>query len=366
MAKDTTKWIIGIVIIAIVIIGAVLIFTPKETGTIKVGVLTPLTGPAGAYGENILAGIECAKKSINEAGGINGVPIELVVEDSKCDGKEAVTGASKLADVNNIKVIIGQACSAATIPVGNIAQSKDFILIASAASYPKVTESPNVFRVNPNDLAQSKAVAEYIRKDLNKEKVSILALNDEYGSGLVEEFKKRFPELGGKVLKIEWFTPDATDFKTQISKLEDPEIEMLFIIALPAQHPQIAKQLTELGKKWKRIAEFNFGVTPSDAVNPAMKGTIYPITVFDKTITENARFLTNCMQEKGKTTDIVTAWGFDSLYVTAKATEMCPEVTTECIRKHLVGLSFNGASGENSFTEEGEVTRISSEMVEFQ
>jgi len=363
----TSKIIIAIIIL-ILITGGIwygLTRKAKEEEVIKIGVLTPLSGPAAFYGENIIKGIKIAKQVINDAGGINGVPIELVVEDSKCDGSISLTAAIKLADMDRVTGIIGQACSAATIPVGTIAQNKGFVLIACAASNPKITESPNVFRVNPNDLAQSQSIAKYL-KDSGISKVSILALNDEYGNGLVDEFQKRFSELGGTIQKIELFGSSTTDFKTQITKLETSEFEILFIIASPAQHPLIAKQLDELGKDWRKIAEFNFGVVPEDSKNEAMKGTLYPTVTFDETATENARILKNLMEEKyAKEPDIVTAWGFDSLYVFAKAAGKCSEVNADCIRENLVGLSFNGASGSNSFTEEGEVEQLPFKIIEY-
>jgi len=366
--NKTIKIILWI-IVAIIVVGGVwygVSRKPIKEKVVKVGVLTPLSGPAAFYGENILKGVECAKKFVNNTGGINAVPIELTVEDSKCDGKTALTAAIKLSDIDKVTGIIGQACSAATIPVGAVAKDKKFVLIASAASNPKVTENPYVFRVNLNDLAQSRGIAQYISKDLKMKKISIIAMNDEYGNGLVNEFKQRFSEFGGKIQKVEWFNPDATDFRSQIAKLETSEFEILFIIANPGNHPQIAKQLKELGKDWRRIAEFNFGVVPEDATNNAMKGTLYPSAVFDATATKNAQYLQECMRTEGLEPDMVTAWGFDALYTFAKAAEKCSEVNADCVRENLIGLHFDGAAGKNSFTEDGEVTEIHWSIIEFE
>ena len=366
MAKQTRLWVTIVIIILVVIAVLLILFAQSPTGrTLKVGVLTPLAGPAAPYGENILAGVECAKEAINDAGGINGRLIELVVETSDCNGAKAVTAATKLVDVDGVIGIVGQACSAATIPVAALTEDKKFVLIASAASNPAVTESPYVFRVNPNDLAQSQGISDYlIEQSVNS--IAILALNDEYGAGLIEEFEKRFIEKGGEVVATELFSVDATDYRTQITKLEEAEFETLFIIANPTQHPQIAKQLEELGKDWDRIAEFNFGVTPAESTNEAMDGTVYPTSSFDAAANANARTLDICMQAQGKQADIVTAWGSDALDVFAEAAKKCSTISGDCVKDNLVGLQFDGASGSNRFTAQGEIEQPPFEFVVFE
>jgi len=364
--NKTTIIAIVIIVIIIVVVGIWygLSKKPAEGEPIKIGVLTPLTGPAAPYGEDILKGIKCAEKFINENSGINGIPIKLITEDSECDGATAVTAATKLVDVDGVVGIIGQACSAATIPVGGLTENKKFVLIACAASNPKVTESSYVFRVNPNDLLQGKEIARHIKETLKMESVSILVLNDEYGNGLVGEFNKRFSEFGGVIQRTEWFESNATDFRTQITKLSSSEFEILFIIAAPTQHPQIAKQLKELGKDWERIAEFNFGTVPLEA---EMMGTIYPTTVFKENLTDNAKLLKECMQKDyGEEPDILVAWGFDALHTFVEAAKKCSDINAECVKQNLIGLSFDGASGPHAFTEEGEITQPRFEFVESQ
>ena len=56
-----------------------------------------------------------AVDEINEAGGINGRMIELVVEDSKCNAQDSITAYNKLTDVEGIKIILGTSCSGAML-----------------------------------------------------------------------------------------------------------------------------------------------------------------------------------------------------------------------------------------------------------
>lgn len=56
-----------------------------EGGTLKVGVIGPLTGAGAAYGNAVANGAELAAKEINEAGGINGMNVEVKAEDDEND-----------------------------------------------------------------------------------------------------------------------------------------------------------------------------------------------------------------------------------------------------------------------------------------
>ena len=53
-----------------------------------------------------------AVDEINEAGGVNGRMLELIVEDSKCSAQDAIVAYNKLTDVDGVKIILGTSCRA--------------------------------------------------------------------------------------------------------------------------------------------------------------------------------------------------------------------------------------------------------------
>jgi ABC-type branched-subunit amino acid transport system substrate-binding protein len=77
--KNNILIIISVVII-IGIITSLIIINPKEPETIKLGVLTPLSGDGVIYGENTRNSIEMAVKEINDNGGINGKLLETIMK----------------------------------------------------------------------------------------------------------------------------------------------------------------------------------------------------------------------------------------------------------------------------------------------
>src|SRR5438105_13780727 len=72
----------------------------------KIAVTYPLSGPQGAWGQLIVPTIEIATQHVNEAGGINGHPLALVVEDSKGNPEGAVSALRKVVQVDGVQVVL--------------------------------------------------------------------------------------------------------------------------------------------------------------------------------------------------------------------------------------------------------------------
>ena len=86
------------------IIGAAVLFTAcaggeKNTETIKIGGLAPLTGSLAIYGVTTTNGVNLAIDEINKSGGILGKKVEYIALDTKGDSTEAVMAYNKLFDV---------------------------------------------------------------------------------------------------------------------------------------------------------------------------------------------------------------------------------------------------------------------------
>src|SRR3989338_5772106 len=77
--------------------------TPKETGPIKIGLITPLSGDAASLGEFIKNVTDLAVAEINANGGIDGREITVIAEDDKCNSATAVSAAQELIQAMQIK-----------------------------------------------------------------------------------------------------------------------------------------------------------------------------------------------------------------------------------------------------------------------
>ena len=90
----------------------------KDEEEIKIGIVTPLTGPVAPYGENVRDGCLLALEEINEHGGIK---LKLIIEDEDNSSRDAVNAVQKLITVDHVPVIIGPVISSgllAAAPIG--------------------------------------------------------------------------------------------------------------------------------------------------------------------------------------------------------------------------------------------------------
>lgn len=247
--SNSAKVIIGVAVIAVVVWAMAVGIKGPETdeGPIKIGFIGPLTGDAASYGESELKAVQIAVEEINNAGGIGGEMVELVVEDGKCDPQQGGTAAQKLVNIDKVKVIIGGACSGETLAAAAITEPAKIILISPSASSPKVSTAGDfVFRTYPSDALAGKVAATYAYQKLNARKAAVISELTDYAQGLREVYKKTFADLGGQVVSDETYTTGETDFRTQIAKIKAAKPDAIYVVPQsPTPGIAIFRQLRE-------------------------------------------------------------------------------------------------------------------------
>lgn len=230
------KKIVSIVLVTIVIIvgiGYFLGYFEKEKlnstkQPIKIGWVGPLTGEIAAIGKDALVSAQIATEEVNKDGGVNGRTLELVVEDGKCNPKDGANAGNKLMNIDKVSVIM-PTCSPELLSMASLANEKKIVLLSSCASAPKITESGEyVFRTYPSDSFQGTFGAEYAFRTLGKRKVAILSIENDWGSGISEAFKKKFEALGGSVVLIEKYSPETQDLKSQLAKIKEANPDLFY------------------------------------------------------------------------------------------------------------------------------------------
>ncbi|RLA84093.1 MAG: amino acid ABC transporter substrate-binding protein [Deltaproteobacteria bacterium] len=188
-----------LVIMAALLLAASFAFAQE----VKIGTLFAYTGPLKEFGPNFRKAAELAAKQMAEAG----LRIKLIHEDSETSAIPAINAAKKLVEVDKVIAIVGALASGVTIPVAeSVAIPKGVIQISPASTSPLITYLPAdkgrdfLFRTCPSDALQG-VVAGKVAAELYKT-ASILYVNNPYGQGLAEQFKRSFEKRGGKVLAM--------------------------------------------------------------------------------------------------------------------------------------------------------------------
>ncbi|RTZ93357.1 MAG: amino acid ABC transporter substrate-binding protein [Deltaproteobacteria bacterium] len=170
---------------------------------IKVGTLMAFTGPLKEFGPPIRSGAILAKKQLEKAG----LKVKLVQEDSETNPVAGVNAAKKLVNINKVPVIIGAFASSVTVSVAeSVTIPNGVLMISPASTSPLITYLPVdkgkdlLFRTCPSDALQGIAAGKIAAKYYKT--ASVLYVNNPYGQGLAQEFKKSFEKHGGKVLAM--------------------------------------------------------------------------------------------------------------------------------------------------------------------
>jgi branched-chain amino acid transport system substrate-binding protein len=148
--------------------------------TIKLGINVPLTGFAATDGKSSLNGAKLATEQINNAGGVLGKKIELVVYDDQASPKQSVPIATKLIEKDQVAVGISLSYSGATRAAAGVYQNAEVPYIAAYAVHPDITKAgPYVFRASFMGEVQGRAGAKLAGDIMGKKKACLIVLNND-------------------------------------------------------------------------------------------------------------------------------------------------------------------------------------------
>lgn len=327
----------------------------KNERRIKVGVILPLTGPASEIGNTILNGIKVANTESNKT---DKNKIDLLIEDSQLDAKQAIAAANKLIFVDKVKVIIGVASSTDALAVAPICEKNKVIMLSSTASTPLLTKAGDyIFRIYPSDIYDGKTLSDFAYNSRGLKSFSIFYLNNDFGNGLKDVFIKDYTKLGGKIKDAESFLPDATDFRTQLTKIKQSNSEGILVIAIDMQYINIIKQIRQLNITSEIFAPVTFdNPLILKQLGNAANGIFYsrPMYSHDTTSLQERKFRTDYKKVAGNEPPILAALGFDT-YKLISNSLLAQSYNSDLIKAYLYKVHYSGVSGNIKFDKNGDI-----------
>jgi branched-chain amino acid transport system substrate-binding protein len=326
---------------------------------IKIGAVLPLTGDSAAWGDQGRKGIETAVKEINDSGGINGRPIEVVYEDSQANPRLAVSAISKLISVDKVPAVVGDVVSATTLAMAPIAEEKQVVLVAPSASAPAISDAGKfIYRVWPSDLLEGSELATWANGQGYK-RVAILHIATDYGLGLSKVFQQTFESLGGAVPSTQSYAQEETSFKPYLARIKSESPDAVYLISYYKDAALALKQAKEIGLN----TQF-FGATAVESpeliklAGQAADGLIYPTIVdFDPTNpNDNQRTFIERFRAAFKTDpDWASSHAHDALLVIADAMRAGARSGDQIRQEIDRRREFSGVTGRIIFNEKGDV-----------
>ncbi len=204
----------------------------EANGTLKIGTLLPQTGQLESLGPPMIAGARMAVQEINDAGGVNGAPVELVETDDGTDPDIANTAVDRLLQ-EDVDVIIGAAASGVTTAVIDKITGAGVVECSGSNTGVQFTDYPDeglYFRTAPPDNLQSQVLADLIVDDGNAD-VTIVARSDEYGEGFADFLEQELDGAGADVLDVILYDPEAASFDDVAEDIVAADPEAVALIA---------------------------------------------------------------------------------------------------------------------------------------
>jgi branched-chain amino acid transport system substrate-binding protein len=333
--------IIAIIVIAIGI-GSLFFFDEMVGGeTIKIGVIFPLTGPAGNIGELMRDGMQLAVDEINSRDGINGIPIELIIVDNETNIEKLKKDFLEIEKTHAPLMYISTLSSQSTA-VAPLAEENEVVLIALGATAPGVTEQKEwTYRYFPTADDEVIPIMR-ILKDFNVDNLGILYQDDEFGKSVLVAVEKEFENDEGTINK-ELFAPDAVSYKDQIAKLQNEDA--IVIIAWPEHVELILKQIREVDYQGHIIGSSD-SATPSVFNMPEANG-MYLATpvIYDSNFLFASTVSENFEPRYNKQFDHWAANGYDIIRILGGLLQN-EELTRDNVKRILDdGFSYSGVFG---------------------
>jgi branched-chain amino acid transport system substrate-binding protein len=333
----------------------------KRTEPLKVAILAPLSGPVPTFGVSTRDGALLAINEWNAKGGVLGVQISPIVEDSQCTPDPAVNAANKVIQQDKVHFIIGEVCSKASIPISDIANAAKVIQISPTSTNTDVTVGADkktkayIFRACFIDPFQGQVGANFAYNTLNaKNAFVMLDQANDYVKGLAENFEASFTKLGGSIVGTESYTATDTDFSAILAKVAAAKPDIVYL----PDYYNIVNLATKQAKEKGITAPFmgGDGWDSSDLDLKAAAGGYYTNHYSpNDTRAEVQNFLAAYgaafKDDSGnaKVPDALAALAYDATNLLLEAIKAAKTDNTDKVKTALEKITFNGVSGKITF-----------------
>lgn len=187
---------------------------------IKIGVNLPLTGSAGNIGSLNLEGVELAAEEINDAGGVNGRPIELVTVDNTSTGGTAATLTERLALQDEVLAVVGSGDSGTSLAIADVANDLE---IPQFATQPSSHEFDQPFEWSFRTQADGLGVYEFNTSRLAEvdgaTRHALVVTTQTYGQEAKAALPDIAPEHGVEIVGTWEISPGTTNLNSVVSEI---------------------------------------------------------------------------------------------------------------------------------------------------
>ena len=327
----------------------------------KVGVLLSITGYISFAGTAVRDAVLLEVDKVNAQGGIDGHPIEVVIEDDASDTSKAVSGFTKLAKVHGVQAVIGPILARAAAIIGKNADKEKVPTLIICPSDPAHRKAGYrfTFNVPQNDIIVADAIVDYVKSKGYKKVLTFPNITDPMFVAIADNIKTFGEKKGIHIFAApDGYESGAIDMTPQLTKLrkliDENGIEAMIICSHGMDGGVIAKNMKTLGMSMPVIGTHAYGFDFTLAIGgEALEGTVFPsgkilraneLPDSDPQKAVLIDFINRYKAKYNKYPDQFASHGWDAVNMLVKAltaSQGNSEKTRDAIEKlnHFIGLT---------------------------
>ncbi|MFI0709952.1 ABC transporter substrate-binding protein [Streptomyces inhibens] len=291
-----------------------------DGSSVQIGALVPLTRPGWVEaGRHLLAGLELAVREVNDAGGVVGRPLELVVRDTAADPQRAAAAVDELARLG-VAALAGEYHSVVARAAAARADALGLPFLCSSAVLDALTEQPTewVARLCPAQSHGWQIYADFLLS-AGHSRIAVAAQPSVYWASGTRILRDYLAPRGGTVIELDMsaLTPTAV-----CDELVDNRATALLLLT---GHPEPAVPIVKSVRRDQRLAEIMIGAPagqPEFAEWAALLGDDGSAIPFLRYLPERLRPLgarvgTALRERLGEAPSFVAFEGYDTVAVLA-------------------------------------------------
>ncbi|MDB5796940.1 MAG: hypothetical protein JWP36_842 [Paucimonas sp.] len=329
----------------------------------KFAFVMPLSGPFAVVGASQQQGAMLAVEEINAKGGIKGRKIEVTVEDSGPAPTTAVTALRRVMGGNPVAVF-GPFLGTQVLAMSPETQKANVPFLVLPGTL-KVTQlgNPWLFRFQVTDMVSRAVTVKYTVDKLQKKKIALLHVNDEYGIGgrdaTINILKS---EYNLAPVAVETYASTDRDVSAQISKVKSSGADVLHVQGNSGDIAAVIKQLRQ--QKFEHPIIASVGLTTPATMALLDQGEtdgVYVESAGMPTVDPNptVKEWVKAYEARWKRSpDVFAVQNYEAIKMVAQVIES-KGADREAIRKGLREVRYPGLLGEVVADQEGNMYHTS-------
>jgi branched-chain amino acid transport system substrate-binding protein len=334
---------------------------------IKIGVIVPLSGPAGPNGQGVLHAVTVAAELVNANGGVMGRKLVVVSKDDESTPAVGVTRANEMV-AEKVAVVIEGWNSPVTLAMQPVLARADILDITAVSKADPIlagTANPFAIRLNSSNGQDGAVIADILVNHLKAKRVGFLSQNDAYGNGAQQVIEAELQKLGKPWEKVvvEQFPFKQTDFRVSLANVKQAKPDAVIGInsAESSGMPALIQQYRQAGIEGTFVGAVGT-ILPTvfriagDAMTGVVSADVYfpDLPPFDS-IKENVDFIAAFKKAHNEVPDKGAALGAAALQVWASAANSTRSLDRKTVAGAIRGKKIAGTIfGELAFEANGQ------------